>query len=94
MGVPVVTLVGDRHAGQVGFDLLSRIGLKGLTASDVDSYVRIAATSAEDRATLADLRRELRERVQRSPLCDALRFACEFEGALRTMWRQWCSAAA
>jgi len=30
MGVPVISLIGDRHASRVGFDLLSRIGLSEL----------------------------------------------------------------
>jgi len=94
MGAPVVTLIGDRHAGRVGFDILSRVGLERFAAPDADAYVRIAASLAGDRATLAALRADLRERVRRSPLCDAPRFAREFEAALRTMWRRWCEAAA
>lgn len=93
MGVPVVTLIGDRHSGRVGFDILSRIGLERFAARDVHAYVRVAATLANDRATLVDLRRDLRDRMRRSPLCDATRFVREFEAALRAMWRQWCNAA-
>jgi protein O-GlcNAc transferase len=90
MGVPVVTLVGDRHSARVGLDLLTRVGLERLAAPDIDSYVRVAADLARDSGALATLRTGLRERVARSPLCDAARFAHEFETALRAAWRQWC----
>ncbi|SRR5579875_291882 len=94
MGVPVVTLIGDRHSGRVGFDLLTRVGLERFAAPDVDGYVRIATALAADRNALVALRAELRERVARSPLCDATRFARVFESALRAAWRQWCESAA
>ena len=92
MGVPMVSLIGDRHAGRVGFDLLSQVELSELAAPDVDSYVATAIALANDPARLGQLRGELRERMRRSPLCDAPRFARAFETALRTMWRQWCDA--
>lgn len=90
MGVPVVALIGDRHAGRVGLDLLSRIGLAELAASDVDGYVATAVGLAQDRERLARLRGELRERMRASPLCDGVGFARAFEAALREMWREWC----
>ena len=90
MGVPVVTLVGDRHAARVGLDLLTRVELERFAAPDMDSYVRVAAALAHDSGTLSTLRSGLRECVERSPLCDAARFAREFEAALRAAWRQWC----
>jgi predicted O-linked N-acetylglucosamine transferase (SPINDLY family) len=93
LGAPVVTLIGDRHSGRVGLDLLSRIGLAHLAAEDADEYVRKAADLAKDLPALAALRREMRERMRTSPLCDAPRFAREFEAALRGMWRQWCESA-
>jgi predicted O-linked N-acetylglucosamine transferase (SPINDLY family) len=94
MGVPVVNLVGDRHAGRVGLSLLSRVGLDHLTASDIDSYVRIATVLAGDLPGLARLRGELRDRLRQSSLCDAPRFARAFEVALRVMWQDWCSPPA
>ena len=90
MGVPVVALIGDRHAGRVGLDLLSRIGLAELAASDVDGYVATAIGLARDQDRLARLRGELRERMRASPLCDAPRFARSFEDGLRRMWLEWC----
>ncbi|HEY1505653.1 MAG TPA: tetratricopeptide repeat protein [Stellaceae bacterium] len=94
MGVPVVTLIGDRHAARVGYDLLSRIGLSELAAKDADSYIAITAALATDLPRLAQIRRELRQRTQRSTLCDAANFAKEFEAGLRGIWREWCAQPA
>src|SRR6185436_10653249 len=70
MGVPVVTLRGDRHAGRVGASLLSQIGLPDLIANSVEEYVEIVVALASDPARLMDLRRSLRPRIAASPLCD------------------------
>ncbi len=94
MGVPVVTLSGDRHAGRVGVSLLSRVGLAALIADTPDRYVEIAASLIADTARLADLRQSLRERLRASPLCVAPAFAHAFETGLRRMWRRWCDGEA
>jgi predicted O-linked N-acetylglucosamine transferase (SPINDLY family) len=89
MGVPVVSLIGDRHAARVGFDLLSIVGLDDLAAPTVADYIATAARLAQDLSRLTDLRRTLRERLHQSPLGDAPRFARNFENALRQMWQSW-----
>lgn len=92
MGVPVVTLKGDRHAGRVGASLLTQIGLMDLIANSVEDYIEIAVTLAEDTGRLRDLRRSLRPRLAESPLCDRHAFARKIEVAYRAMWRRWCEA--
>jgi protein O-GlcNAc transferase len=92
MGVPVVTLRGDRHAGRVGASLLTQIGLSDLIASSVGDYVEIAAALAEDPARLNELRRSLRPRMAASPLCDGQAFARKIEAAFRIMWTTWCKS--
>lgn len=92
MGVPVVTLAGDRHAARVGASLLTRVGLADLVATTAEAYVEAAARLAADQAGLARLRAELRGRMAGSALCDAVRFTGNLEHAYRTMWRDWCRA--
>jgi predicted O-linked N-acetylglucosamine transferase (SPINDLY family) len=94
MGVPVVSLAGQTGVGRGGVSILSNIGLPELVARDVDDYVRIAAQLAGDLPRLAELRATLRERMQKSPLMDASRFARNVEAAYRQMWRQWCEQSA
>ena len=46
MGVPVVTLAGDRHASRVGVSILTSLGLTELVAHSPDEYVAIAVRLA------------------------------------------------
>ncbi|GAB4386020.1 MAG: tetratricopeptide repeat protein [Phycisphaerales bacterium] len=90
MGLPVVTLVGDRHASRVGASLLHAVGLDDLVARSHDEYVRIAAELASQPQRLVALRSSLRQRMAQSPLCDATRFTRNLEEAYRQMWARWC----
>lgn len=92
MGVPVVTLAGDRHAARVGASLLARVGLDRLIAADPSDFARICAALAADRKALAALRGTLRAHMAASPLCDGRRLAREFEAAYRGLWRRVVSA--
>jgi predicted O-linked N-acetylglucosamine transferase (SPINDLY family) len=92
MGVPVVTLRGDRHAARVGASLLGELGLTDLVADTVEAYVDTAVALAGDRARLSRWRRSLRPLMAASPLCDASGFARKVEATYRTIWRRWCAA--
>jgi predicted O-linked N-acetylglucosamine transferase (SPINDLY family) len=93
MGVPVVTLAGDRFCSRMGLSLLENAGLSELVARTPDDYVRIAAGLAGNLSQLAALRASLRARLAASPVCDAARAACELEDAYRAMWKSWLEAA-
>ncbi len=92
MGVPVITLRGDRHSGRVGASLLGQIGAEDWVADNVTDYVMRAAALAADPPHLHDLRRSLRTRVAASPLCDRVVFTQNVEAAYRQMW-QACYAS-
>ena len=91
MGVPLVTLRGDRWAGRIGESLLHTLGLADrLVADSPADYVAKVAALAGDPAALAELRAGLRGRLERSPLCDGPGFARGLEAVYRAMWREWC----
>ena len=91
MGVPVVSLRGDRHAARVGTSLLAAAGCPELLAEDTEGFVRIAGALATDRARLAQYRAGLRARLRGSTLLDAQAYAARFHGALRHAWREHCA---
>jgi protein O-GlcNAc transferase len=90
MGVPVVTLTGNNHAGRMGFSILQKLGLGALAATSVEQYVFIALSLALDRNNLDDLRRGLRERMRQSDLAKPLQTTRGIEQAYRQIWRAWC----
>ena len=92
MGVPVITLLGDRHAARVGASLLTRLGLTELIAADIDEYVAKAAALAANPVRLAGLRAGLRPRFAASALGDPVGFARDVEAAYREIWTDWCAA--
>jgi predicted O-linked N-acetylglucosamine transferase (SPINDLY family) len=90
MGVPVVSLRGDRHASRVGPSILTAIGHSELIAADRAEYVRIAAALAGDLTRMAKLRQTLRPAMQHSPLLDHAGQSARFGRALRACWRRHC----
>jgi protein O-GlcNAc transferase len=85
MGVPVITLAGERFVARVGASVLTALGHNELVAPDAAAYVAKAVALAEDRRRLAELRRSLRPRLAASPLCDAPGYTRAFEDALLAM---------
>jgi len=93
MGVPLVTLYGDRHAARRGGMLLRNLRLEQMIALTPDQYIEIATDLGRDRDRLAELRRGMRRRVAQSPLVDGPRFIVHLEAAYRSMWRAYCGEA-
>ena len=91
MGVPVVSVAGERPVSRGGLSILTNLGLSQLVADSVDEYVRIASELGRDLPRLSDLRATLRRRMETSVLMDAPRFARNIERAYRAMWQQWCA---
>ena len=86
MGVPILSLVGEHHAGRVGASLLTAAGLTNWLADTPESFVAIAQTMASDLIELGRLRGSLRTKVATSPLCDAEGFVRRLEFALDRVW--------
>jgi predicted O-linked N-acetylglucosamine transferase (SPINDLY family) len=93
MGVPVVTLLGDRHSARVSASMLAHAGCPELVARTPDAFVAVAAGLAADLPRLQSMRVGMRERVARSSLCAARRFAAGVEAAYRVMWTEWLQSS-
>ena len=91
MGVPVISLCGDRHASRVGASILTRIGCEDLITNTEKDYIIKAVELADNLKRLARLRAGMRLKMQQSPLCDAQSFGQEMERTYRSMWQNWCS---
>ena len=91
MGVPVVTLAGERPQGRASASILAAVGLDGATAQSEDDYVALAARWAGDRAHLRSTRAGLRNRLRQSIMCDPAGYCTAVEAAFRTFWKTWCA---
>jgi predicted O-linked N-acetylglucosamine transferase (SPINDLY family) len=94
MGVPVMTLAGATYVARQGVSVLLNLGLADLIAASAQEYVEIAIQLAGDLERLADLRRELRDRMNASAIMDGRRFARNLESAYRRMWQEFIATMA
>ncbi len=83
MGVPVVTLPGDRPTTRHSASHLHNAGLASLVASDEKDSLAIAGRLAADLDALTVLRDGLRAQLRASPLMDTRSFARHFMDILR-----------
>ena len=89
MGMPVVTLPGDRPASRQSVGFLNLLGLNDCAARSPAEYVRCATDLAANPQRLTALRHSLRSRMTASPLCDGALFTPSLETAFRQMWNRW-----
>lgn len=86
MGVPVLTIAGDRFCGRHAAAHLINGGSPHWVAASLADFVSKAQVLASDPPGLSAQRPETRARFLVSPLCDVPKFAENFFGALRAQW--------
>ncbi len=87
MGVPVISLVGNRTSARYGLSFLTGAGLSELAVDSPANYVKAAQKLSNNLEDLSTLRAQLRQRIAQSPLCNASDFARAVEEAFSQMWK-------
>ncbi len=92
MGVPVITMAGQRYIERQGASILNAIGLDELITTTPEEYITRAVTLAKDYTLRVELKTSLRERMTNSPLCDGRDLALALENTYRKTWHIWCKS--
>jgi predicted O-linked N-acetylglucosamine transferase (SPINDLY family) len=92
MGIPVLTLKGDRFLSHLGESIAINAGLSDWIANDTSEYVDKAVGFASNLKHLNLLRSTLRDSVLSSPLFNSSRFSKHFGDALWGMWHHQIKA--
>lgn len=87
MGVPVVSMRGDRMAARQGESILGALGLNDWLAEDTEDYIRIAAALAADPEARARFRVEARTRLRSHPMADPAHYAAGWAKSIRALHR-------
>ncbi len=86
MGVPVITLAGQRYAERISASKLTAVGLEEFISTDKAAYIAKAIGLAHNPERRKNIRAELRDRMAASPLCDGKALAHAMENAYRDMY--------
>ena len=89
MGVPVVSLYGQRHGSRFGYSLLMNVGLGELAVQTEEEYIARAVALAKDPELLTGLHQNLRRIMQVSPLMDGRGYTRAVEAVYEKMWQTW-----
>ena len=79
MGVPVISMYGQRRSSKFGRSILTAAGLPELVADSPDKYVDLAINLANDWELLDVLHKNLRAILQKSTLMDGRGYAAALE---------------
>jgi len=92
MGVPVLTMLGNRPISRQSASFLRATGLENFIAGSKSDYIRLAVEWSDKTDALAELRTGLRQRMKNSLLCDGKKFTQNLENIFRKIWITWCSS--
>jgi len=88
MGVPVISLYGERAGSRFGLSILQQIGLGELAVADTKAYIDRAVGLAQDGQLLDLLHGNLRRMLKKSPLMNASAYMHELEQIYQRIVRQ------
>ncbi len=91
MGVPLVTVAGERLAARVAASLLHAIGMADLIAEDAEAMFRLAVKLGRDPSRLGEVRHRLATLLPCATAFDPARFARHMEAGLDAMWQRHAS---
>ncbi len=89
MGVPVLTLKGDRYIFHFGENINSNMNMHEWIAKDEKEYIYKAKALSSDIETLTKLRRTLRDNIINSGIFDHKTLTDKFEVMFDKMWGKY-----
>lgn len=93
MGVPVLTILGERPPGRITASLLHQVGLDDWVMPDERAYIERAVELARDPLALIPIRESLRERVLKMPALDVVGYSRHVEKGYRAAWVRYVNQA-
>ena len=88
MGVPVVTLKGNRHGARFGYSFLANLNLTELVAENEAEYVDIAVKLSHDWELLNMFRENLRKMMLRSSLMNEIQYMQGIEDMYKNLKKE------
>ena len=89
MGVPVITLKGDRYLAHFGESINSNLNMKDWIANDYKEYSLKANMFSNNLNNLSVIRKNLRQNAIKSPVFNAVKFSNDFSDMLWKMWKKY-----
>ena len=89
MGVPVITLKGNRYLFHFGESINSNLKMINWVANTKDDYILKAKNFSSDLKNLEKTRLILRKIFYQSPLFDAKSFCEDFNNMLWKIWKDF-----
>lgn len=89
MGVPVITLAGNRMTSRMSASMLDAVSHPEWIAESEEDYIDKVVSLARDVGLRSALRPAQRDRMASSPLCDAHGMAVALEEAYVAMFERW-----
>ncbi|MFO7611947.1 MAG: CapA family protein, partial [Clostridia bacterium] len=87
MGVPVITLKGNIHAGRVGYSILAHMSVYELAGDNLEDYVHKAVTLAASPDRIIRYKSTLRD-IMNKTVCNEERYIREFEEVLIRLFQE------
>ena len=89
MGVPIITLKGDRFVFHSGESINANLNMHDWIAKTYEEYISKAIKFSSDIDLLSKIRKTLRKTALQSPVFNAPRFAEHFSMMVWDMWRKF-----
>ncbi len=89
MGLPVITLVQDRHNSRFGYSLLVNVGLEELCTFSEEEYIQKAVELANDWDRVRDYHLTIRRKMEESPVMNDAIYMGEVEAAYEKIFNAW-----